>query len=69
MKNKILNLSLSENCYPVPRKVFRDLKKECKNINRYPLNCSDELLRKLAKYHNVSFENLCISNGLDELIL
>ena len=67
-KNNVLNLSLSENLYPLPKKVFDDLNKEYPRINYYPIDCYKKLRKALAEYHDLFPENIFISNGLDEMI-
>lgn len=61
-------MSLSENLYPLPKKVFDDLNKEYPRINYYPIDCYKKLRKALAEYHELFPENIFISNGLDEMI-
>lgn len=64
----VIKLASNESCLgPSPRAV-EAIRKNLKNINRYPDASSFYLKKKLAKFLGVKEENIMIGNGSDEVI-
>jgi len=65
---KVIKLASNENSYGVPGYVIKSLKKNLKNIFRYPDKEYKELKTKIADKIGVSNENIVLGNGTDEII-
>lgn len=65
-----INLSANECTYPMPDDVRSVLDSAlCStSLNRYPDPMSNELRDKIAAWHGVSRDMVCVGNGGDELI-
>lgn len=66
---KVIKLASNENSLGPSPKALSALRKNLKNVNRYPDSNSFYLKRKLAKRLKVGPGNLIIGNGSDELIV
>jgi len=64
----IIKLASNENPIGPSPKAMAAVKKELKNINRYPDGGCFYLKRKLAKKLGLSSENIVMGNGSDEII-
>lgn len=65
---KVIKLASNENSYGVPGYVIKSLKKNLKNIFRYPDKEYKELKIGIADKIGVSGENIILGNGTDEII-
>ena len=65
-----INLSANENTHAMPEQVKSAVADAFFSVelNRYPDPMANELREEIAKWHNVSPENICIGNGGDELL-
>ena len=65
-----INLSANENTYGMPPKVRAaiDDALAATQTNRYPDPMSNELRDRIARWHGVRRENVCVGNGGDELL-
>jgi len=69
LNKDVIRLDLNENPYPPSPKVIECLSVALKGLNRYPRgDIVEEAKFKLAKYCNVSPENIYICNGSDVLV-
>ncbi|MBI4335695.1 MAG: histidinol-phosphate transaminase, partial [Candidatus Omnitrophica bacterium] len=66
---EVIKLASNENALGPSPKAVAAIRKNLKNINRYPDSASYYLKRGLSKRLGVSAENLVIGNGSDELIV
>ncbi len=65
---EVVKLASNENCFGPSPKALEAIKKNLKNINRYPDSSSFYLRRKMAKTLGVPEEGLIFGNGSDEII-
>lgn len=65
---EVIKLASNENPLGPSPKAVSSIKKNLKNINRYPDSNGFYLKRKLAKAYGVSAQNILLGNGSDELI-
>lgn len=65
----MINLSLSENLFDIPKSVLQDLTEECQKINYYPIDIYEEARCKIAEFHKLINDNILLGNGVDEVIL
>ena len=65
-----VNLSANENTYGMPAEVHEKVMEAVAQVplNRYPVPLADSLREKIAAWHGVSPESVCVGNGGDELI-
>lgn len=65
-----INLSANENTYGMPAHVRRAIDEAlvATQTNRYPDPMSNELRDRIARWHGVRRENVCVGNGGDELL-
>lgn len=64
----VIKLASNENCLGPSPKAVAAIKKNLKNINRYPDASSFYLKKKTAKFLGVDENNLIFGNGSDEII-
>ncbi len=65
---KVIKLASNENSYGVPKHIIKTLKKNLKNVFRYPDKEYKELKSKIAEKIGISEENIILGNGSDEII-
>jgi histidinol-phosphate aminotransferase len=65
-----INLSANENTHAMPEQAKAAVLEALSavELNRYPDPMANELRAEIAKWHNVSPENVCVGNGGDELL-
>ena len=65
-----INLSANENTYGMPADVREAIDRAIADTqtNRYPDPMSNVLRDKIADWHGVARENVCVGNGGDELL-
>jgi histidinol-phosphate aminotransferase len=66
---EVVKMASNENCLGPSPKAVAAVRKNLKNLNRYPDSNSFYLKQKLAKRLKVKSANLIIGNGSDELIV
>jgi len=66
---EVIKLASNENCLGPSPKALVAIKKNLKNINRYPDAASFYLKRKLSRSLGVKDSELVIGNGSDEIIV
>lgn len=66
--SKILDFSSNVNPLGIPNSIKKSLKSYMKKIPTYPDHDSGKLKEKLAKYLNLSVNNLVVGNGATEII-
>jgi len=65
----VVKLNTNENPYPPSDKVMAAIARtSADSIRRYPNPQSNDLRAALAKYHNVSADNVFVGNGSDEIL-
>lgn len=65
---EVFKLASNENPLGVSRKALTAIKKNLNKLNRYPDSQGYYLKKRLAAYAGVSFGNIVLGNGSDELI-
>ncbi len=65
---EVIKLASNEHYSGPSPKALEAIRKNLKNINRYPDASSFYLKRKIAKFLNVREDNLVFGNGTDEII-
>ncbi len=65
---EVIKLASNEHYSGPSPKALEAIRKNLKNINRYPDASSFYLKRKIAKFLNVREDNLVFGNGSDEII-
>ncbi|MFH0763418.1 MAG: histidinol-phosphate transaminase [Candidatus Omnitrophota bacterium] len=66
--NDIIKLASNENCLGPSPKAVAAIKRNLKNVNRYPDSSSFYLRKRMAKLLGVEGNNLIFGNGSDEII-
>lgn len=70
MKDRIINLALSENNNKIPQFLLDDLRDELQRCNKYPGEMFSDVERIIREKNGLdSNYNVLIGNGLDEIIL
>lgn len=65
---EIYKLASNENPIGASPKAIEAIKKNLRNINRYPDSNGFYLKKKLARYYNLEQSNFSLGNGSDEII-
>ncbi len=65
----VIKLASNENCLGPSPKALDGIRKNLKNINRYPDASSFYLKKKVAKFVGVKEGNIIFGNGSDEIIV
>lgn len=65
---KVIKLASNENPYKLPKSLINTLKKNLREIYRYPDKDYKNLKLKIAEKLNLAPENIIVGNGTDELI-
>ena len=63
---KLIRLSANENALGYSRRIDKELKIE--NLNRYPPQHSEELIKTISKIKNLDPKKIILGNGSDDLI-
>ncbi len=63
-----IKLASNENPLGPSPMALHAIEKALSGLNRYPDGSGRELVMKLSKYHGVSYNNIILGNGSDEII-
>ena len=65
---EVIKLASNENCLGPSPKAIEAVRKNLKNVNRYPDSSGFYLRKRLAKFLGVAEQSLIFGNGSDEVI-
>ena len=69
IKGPVIKMASNENAFSPSRKVISAIRKQLKNLNRYPDGGCFYLKKAIASKLHVYSSNIIVGNGSDELIV